>query len=526
VHGDHDAFLRIQIENRGSTALAPSTSPSDGAHGHAVALGYLRRLPFIAAEVYVRRYGRALMTVHPSETTELLAMLCTRYIIDTSPFTVTLGGQSILLHTVIKAPNGKTSDPKTSTTSTGRERARSDQPESFLPLFVDHPLYLKRFLTVLQQRASTGEVAKLSKPLWHALLEVSLRKDVHRAELQASRPEIFTDEGLLASTIESARDEDVLQSVLKNLSANYDADHALVLCQMHEYKPGCLFLYEKMRMYALVLSHYMEAADAARAGGRMSEWRASRREMLRKAKAWGDVDTSPDPSLWATVLQYLTRSYQLPGEGSGSNDDTELLFADALKHVDKLGILPPLRVIQILAENKNIPFGLVRDFIVKRLGADEDRIAEDSRAIDSFRTETATMLTEAHRLDAAPVVFQQRKCAQCGTDLDLPSVHFMCGGLRGEEHSFHQHCVYESDEGPACPICVADHKHVKEVRADIVAASGTREQTEQFYRELAAAPDGFTKCAEFLSKGVFDVATRKRGDKAGREGKTERLNLY
>ena len=36
-------------------------------------------------------------------------------------------------------------------------------------------------------------------------------------------------------------------------SPRYDADHALVLCRMHAFTPGLLFLYEQLRLFREVL---------------------------------------------------------------------------------------------------------------------------------------------------------------------------------------------------------------------------------------------------------------------------------
>ena len=36
-------------------------------------------------------------------------------------------------------------------------------------------------------------------------------------------------------------------------SARYDPDHALVLCRMHAFTPGLLFLYEQLRLFREVL---------------------------------------------------------------------------------------------------------------------------------------------------------------------------------------------------------------------------------------------------------------------------------
>lgn len=64
-----------------------------------------------------------------------------------------------------------------------------------------------------------------------------------------------------------SREDHALNAILDNPAADYDADHALVLVQSHGFKQGQLYLYERLRMYHMVVQHYMdEATNAARAG--------------------------------------------------------------------------------------------------------------------------------------------------------------------------------------------------------------------------------------------------------------------
>lgn len=57
--------------------------------------------------------------------------------------------------------------------------------------------------------------------------------------------------------------------------------------------------------------------------------------------------------------------------------------------------------------------------------------------VDSYRSETAEREKEMAQLTDTvhPQVFQVTRCASCGGQLDLPSVHFMC------KHSYHQRYV-------------------------------------------------------------------------------------
>jgi vacuolar protein sorting-associated protein 11 len=49
--------------------------------------------------------------------------------------------------------------------------------------------------------------------------------------------------------------------LLDSPRAEYDADHALVLVQMLDFRPGQLYLYEKLHMVTLILEHYMNTGQ-------------------------------------------------------------------------------------------------------------------------------------------------------------------------------------------------------------------------------------------------------------------------
>lgn len=83
---------------------------------------------------------------------------------------------------------------------------------------------------------------------------------------------------------------------------------------------------------------------------------------------------------------------------------------------------------------------------------------EDTTAADGIKTSIQEMEDEIRMVKTYPLlaeesflhstsgkVIQQRKCQGCKQDLDLPSVHFMCG------HSYHKNCVDTTIQG--CPCC-------------------------------------------------------------------------
>lgn len=64
---------------------------------------------------------------------------------------------------------------------------------------------------------------------------------------------------------------------------------------------------------------------------------------------------------------------------------------------------------------------------------------QDRQLIDSYREETRAKLKQVEELSDPenPRVFHVLRCSECGGQLDLPRVHFMCN------HSFHQrYCCF------------------------------------------------------------------------------------
>jgi hypothetical protein len=75
-----------------------------------------------------------------------------------------------------------------------------------------------------------------------------------------------------------------------------------------------------------------------------------------------------------------------------------------------------------------------------RFGLDYALTTKDKSLTESYRSETGTKEKQIKDLSdtTRPEVFQVTRCAACGGQLDLPSVHFMC------KHSYHQRSVFLS----------------------------------------------------------------------------------
>eukprot|EP00163_Fabomonas_tropica_P014545 TRINITY_DN2645_c0_g1_i7.p3 TRINITY_DN2645_c0_g1~~TRINITY_DN2645_c0_g1_i7.p3 ORF type:complete len:165 (-),score=46.28 TRINITY_DN2645_c0_g1_i7:1977-2471(-) len=150
---------------------------------------------------------------------------------------------------------------------------------------------------------------------------------------------------------------------------------------MHNFKPGMLYLFEKLQLYHEIVQFYMEENEHAK--------------IIRACKKYGDKD----PNLWIQVLSYF----------AGKEDDCGQEIAEVLSNIDRDNLLPPLLVIQILALNEKTTLSVIKDYITGRLQQEQQLIEEDHRLIRTYREETDKMrreIEELHTGEDHPVCYQ------------------------------------------------------------------------------------------------------------------------
>ena len=111
-----------------------------------------------------------------------------------------------------------------------------------------------------------------SSAIYNTLLELNLR--------QYSLDTGGTPEDLVQ------REQRILQ-ILQNRTAKYDLDHALMLAQVHDFRAGILYLYEKAKLYQQILVYHMEKQNYS--------------QVIDTCKKHGTRDSS----LWVKALTYF-----------------------------------------------------------------------------------------------------------------------------------------------------------------------------------------------------------------------------
>lgn len=409
----HDWYLRIQLED---------------IKDYKKALRYISKLPFLQAESNMKNYGKLLVNSEPEESTQFLMNLCTDY----QPL------QEVA-----------TSEPRPSST-----KALRSHPDDFIHIFVHQKLKLREFLEYMVQSGIT-----CSNVVYNTLLELYLQ--------ESNR---LHQEG---DFVPSAEQENKALDLLTSTEAKYDLDHAMVLAQVHNFKRGILFLYEKTKAYQQILRYHMERNDYE--------------AIVDDCQKYG----TKDQGLWSQALSYFAKK---------EDEAVKPFIIDVLDHIDKFNLMSPLLVVETLAHNSHSTLDVVKDYILKRLRHENEQIAKDEQQIRQYREDTDKMRTQIEELRTSAKMFQSSKCMICSRPLELPAVHFLCGD------SFHHGCFesYSDGDGNECPICAPENRKVMDM---IRAQEHNRDLHEQFNHQLERSADGFSVVADYFGRGVFNKVT-------------------
>lgn len=428
------------------------------------------------------RYGRTLLQHEPEATTELLIDLCSgnlgkkkaEHEVDGKTDGTTAGsgangsGPAMLSYLGYNkvtgflsgdTPSGATlnEDEKPTDAHDGTDAARvgEDEKEDMTPSYVPASprQYFAHFVDHRELFIHFLESVALN--LWNQKVDPSISNSsttsAPKRDMDApppTDPTVIDQTAVWNTLLELYLSSSAEQSKRKALalinsdSTPYDPMHALVLCSSVGFREGMVRLWEGMGMYEDVLRYYMdEGQEAEDAQG-----------ITPSSKVFTHLEMygPSHPHLYPLVLRYLTSSPAILTRHKGE-------LSKILAKIDEYQIMPPLGVVQLLSRNGVVDVGSVKEWLRGKVEENEEEIEsvsgitgfhistteysqrlQDKHLYDSYRSETAAKRKAI--LDRSsvsqPEVFQVTKCAACGGQLDLPSVHFMC------KHSYHQRFVF------------------------------------------------------------------------------------
>jgi hypothetical protein len=341
--------------------------------------------------------------------------------------------------------------------------------ESFIYLYINQKEWCITFLeTVLEKRLNSANENSNNiiieedmndndnQIIWNTLLELYLSGTTEIFK----KSEDYTEDD---SIMKWEPLEGKIMDLLCNPKANYDIDHALVLCKAYNFQKGILYLSEKLNLYTTIIRNYFDNENYE--------------EILSTCNKYGDHD----PSLWALALSYF----------ASRDNCIHTYLITVLNKIDEKKILSPLEVIQILSKNSSVTIGTVKDYICRNI-SELKEIEENQTIINNYKKDTEAMRQQIDNLKNGDVIFQVSKCEACGRQLELPTIHFLC------KHSYHLRCLGENDH--TCPKCAPEHKMI--IDAIKLQESNIVNQ-DILDQQLETSNDHFDTITSYFSKNPF-----------------------
>lgn len=375
--GEHESYLKILLEDLGR---------------YEEALLYISSLPLYEEAVTLKQYGKTLVGHKPAETTAALMKLCTGSSSDGTENGSHSNSGNLLpspvdfVHVFIDQPKWLMKFFEKYVEQVKDSLAHLEIHNTLLELYLSEDLRTPVLTEVVSEAPFVKETSKETP----SLKEISpvkendpfatwglKSKSSKTIVMNGTPPKIRTKEKpvpiVVVPAVEKESPEDREERLKKALGLlkngwgpheqqpRYDVDLALVLCQMHNFRDGLLFLYEKMKLYKEVMVVYMKDGDY--------------QGLISCCKRLGDASRGGDSSIWSDVLTYF-------GE---RGEDCSKEVKEVLVYIERDNLLPPLIVLQKLAKNATLTLSVVKDYIARQIQQETRYIDEDRRAIEKYQ---------------------------------------------------------------------------------------------------------------------------------------------
>lgn len=347
-------------------------------------------------------------------------------------------------------------------------------------IFVDETALNKRFLDFQVEKDPNCE-----KEVFHSLIEWHLQDYYKAHETFESRQSDL--EQKLANDPVLENKKNTLLELLTKFKDKYDQKHVLMLFEMYQVSEGVKMLCEMLKLSHELMTYYMHNKEYE--------------NIMKLCEDYGEQDQN----LWIQALTYYV---------SELNSDTAKARDCIMKILEKLeGVqsISPLLVLEIASKNKLLKFGVLKNYLAKRVNKLQHSIEKNRKSVEQTVTEVDKLKGNINMLRTQAHSFQLQKCAECGLQLSsFPLYHFMCN------HSFHEHCYSSEADEKECPKCSAQNQQSIERLAQLSAQANDQ---EQFFKELREKDKKFDVLAQYFGRGLFSNLSKPAPPKEEEEVK-------
>jgi len=243
-----------------------------------------------------------------------------------------------------------------------REPVKRPSPKVYFAHFVDHMEQFVVFLETVALRRWDQSVD--GDPSASASGEKGGDSDVpvDEAAEQADQVSVWNTllELYLSIPTKSGGEESTRAKALKLLQSDkipYDTNHALIVCSTCQFTPGLVLLWEKLGMHEDVLRFWMDKENISGSSGDENGANEASKQVVHYLDLYGPTHRH----LYPLALRFLTSSEVLLNRRS---EDVERV----IEYVDREKVMPPLAILQLLSRNGIASVGLVKGWLVRKIG--------------------------------------------------------------------------------------------------------------------------------------------------------------
>ncbi|EAY12183.1 hypothetical protein TVAG_003890 [Trichomonas vaginalis G3] len=236
-----------------------------------------------------------------------------------------------------------------------------------------------------------------------------------------NNPEILTENSwnvLVEMCLRS--DPSKIKEILTHKSAKYNNEEALVFMNSFGIEDGRDILYEKMKLYSMILQQ------------------SKPNDVLSICLKFGDEDKT----LWYDGLVKLSTS---------SNID-EKIITDFVKEVSQRDVIPFMTILRTLQKSGSHKYKVVLPIIQNTFLKEQNFLLNASKKMKESEQKEEENNKIIERITTKNFQVKRTRCEICGQDIDSESRHFFCG------HSFHENCLGDSTE--FCIKCKSEYEKI------------------------------------------------------------------
>nr|CCC92498.1 unnamed protein product [Trypanosoma congolense IL3000] len=446
----------------------------DYLHNPTRALEFVQTLCLDDAEEILReQQGKRIISALPRRGTEVFIKLCVRWC----------------------GPARRLSDGSQPSKEPGLKHPNRSDAKQFLHVFADFPVCLLHFLrSVVESGVLDGEDPGKEVVLYNTLLELyitrELKHDIREGAVASDPAEMFAVE-----PYEQRRQQAL--AFLAEFSGRYDAYHALLLAQQHNFEEGVFLLLRRQRHSTELLQYHAKGLEDSvpsmirqAVKDRLIDFclsSASDGETGGDAATGAEGDSKGGKSareLWMSLLSMLAC-----GSESDSGD-----IGRVLSHIAAQDALSPLSVLTTLSSsNADLQLHTFRDYVLGMMQREEARRESIERRTDARLKELQDLHDELDTMQTEAIILQAYNCSHCGAALDLPAVYFAC------HHSFHRRCLSDVTKCNLCSGAIARARDINQWQQPQRRVKGDFFQ----YLNSVKYEEGFEMVVEQFGSGIF-----------------------